>query len=115
MAQSHHGTVTISDIPSSAQHVKIFLDHSYKTLLSLGQLADAGYKFQGGVVRTDHGMVRASTTATLTDTSAPTPVSSVLSPQPDTSKMQQISIPEGFRTRITIRNDSITRKIIAQN
>ena len=47
MAQSHHGTVPISDMPSSAQHVKIFPDHSYKNLLSLGQLSDAGYKFQG--------------------------------------------------------------------
>ena len=47
MAQSHHGTVPISDMPSSAQHVKIFHDHAYKPLLSLGQLADAGYKFQG--------------------------------------------------------------------
>ena len=47
MAQAHHGTVTISDIPFSAQHVKVFPDHSYKPLLSSGQLADAGYKFQG--------------------------------------------------------------------
>ena len=39
--------VPISDIPSSAQHVKKFPGHSYKPLLSLGQLADAGYKFQG--------------------------------------------------------------------
>ena len=42
MAQSHHGTVPISDMPSSAQHVRIFPDHSYKLLLYLGQLADAG-------------------------------------------------------------------------
>ena len=47
MAQSHHGTVPISDIPSSAQNVKIFPDHAYKPLLSLGQLSDAGYTFQG--------------------------------------------------------------------
>ena len=42
MAQYHHGTVPIPDMPSSAKHVKIFPDHAYKPLLSLGQLADAG-------------------------------------------------------------------------
>ena len=47
MAQSYHGNVHIPDMPSSAQEVKIFPDHTYKTLLSLGQLADAGYTFQG--------------------------------------------------------------------
>ena len=47
MAQSHHFTVPIPDMPSSAQKVKIFPDHTYKPLLSLGQLADAGYTFQG--------------------------------------------------------------------
>ena len=34
-------------MPSSAQEVKIFPDHTYKPILSLGQLADAGYTFQG--------------------------------------------------------------------
>ena len=47
MAQSHHGTVPIPDMPSSAQQVKIFPDHTYKPLLSLEQLSDAGYTFQG--------------------------------------------------------------------
>ena len=47
MAESHHGNVPILEITSSAQEVKIFPDHTYKPLLSLGQLADAGYKFQG--------------------------------------------------------------------
>ena len=47
MAQSHHGTVPIPDMPSSAQDVKIFPDHTYKPLLFLGKLADAGYTFQG--------------------------------------------------------------------
>ena len=47
MAQSHRGTVPIFDMPSSAQHVKTFPGHSYKPLLYLGQLAAAGYKFQG--------------------------------------------------------------------
>ena len=47
MAQSHHGTVPIPDMPSSAQQVKIFPDHAYKPLLSFGQSADAGYTFQG--------------------------------------------------------------------
>ena len=47
MAQSHHGTVPIPYMPSSAQQVKIFPDHTYKPLLSLGQLTDAGYTFQG--------------------------------------------------------------------
>ena len=32
---------------SSAQEVNIFPDRTYKPLLSLGQLADAGYTFQG--------------------------------------------------------------------
>ena len=47
MAQSHHGTVPIPEMPSSTQQVKIFPKHTYKPLLSLGQLADAGYTFQG--------------------------------------------------------------------
>ena len=47
MAQSHHGTVPIPDMPSSVQKVKIFPDHTYKPLLSLGQFADVGYTFQG--------------------------------------------------------------------
>ena len=47
MVQSHHGNVPIVDMPSSAQEVKIFPDHMYKPLLSLVQLADAGYTFQG--------------------------------------------------------------------
>ena len=34
-------------MPSSAQEVKIFPDRTYKPLLSLGQLADAGHTFQG--------------------------------------------------------------------
>ena len=46
MAQSHHGNVPILDMPSSDQEVKIFPDHTYKPLLSLGKLADAGYTFQ---------------------------------------------------------------------
>ena len=46
MAQSHHVTVPIYVMPSSAKHVKIIPDHAYKPLLSLGQLADAGYTFQ---------------------------------------------------------------------
>ena len=47
MAQSHHGSIPISDMPPSAKALKIFPDHTYKPLLSLGQLADAGYKFHG--------------------------------------------------------------------
>ena len=47
MQWMHHGTVPIPGTPSSDQHVKIFPDHAYKPLLSLGQLADAGYTFQG--------------------------------------------------------------------
>lgn len=47
MAQSHHGSVPIPDMPTSAKAVNIFPDHSYKPLLSLGQLADAGYTFHG--------------------------------------------------------------------
>ena len=44
MVQSHHGNVPIPDMPSSAQEVKIFSDHTYKPLLSLGELADAGFR-----------------------------------------------------------------------
>ena len=47
MAQSHHGNVPIPDMPSSDQEVKIFPDHTYKPLISLGQLADVGYTLQG--------------------------------------------------------------------
>ena len=47
-----------------------------------------------GVVRPDHGMVRASTAVTLTDTSVPTPVSSFLIPIPGTSRMQPKRTPE---------------------
>ena len=47
MAQSYHGNVPISDMPSLDQEVKIFPDHMYKPLLYLGQSADAGYTFQG--------------------------------------------------------------------
>ena len=59
MAQSHHGTIPIPDMPSSSQEVKIFPDHTYKPLLSLGQLADSGYTFQGDhkhmmLTRPDH-------------------------------------------------------------
>ena len=47
IAQSHHVTVPKPDMPSSSQQVKIFPDHTYKPLLSLWQLADIGYTFQG--------------------------------------------------------------------
>ena len=67
------------------------------------------------VVQLDHGMTQEYTTATPTDTSAPTPVSSVPSPQPDTLKMLPRRISEGVRTRITKRNDNMTMKIRAQN
>ena len=61
MEQSHRGTVPIFDMPSSAQHVKTFPGHSYKPLLYLGQLADAGYKFLGDnnyMIRTHHSHQR---------------------------------------------------------
>ena len=47
IAQSHHVNVPIPDMPSSSQEVKTFPDHTYKYLISLVQLADAGYTFQG--------------------------------------------------------------------
>ena len=47
MVQSHHGTVPIHDMHSSAQQVEIFPYHTYRPLLSVGKLADAGYTFQG--------------------------------------------------------------------
>ena len=62
----------------------------------------------------DHGMVRASTNVTLTDTSVPTPVSIVLSPEPDTSRMQLRKTRKGASIKSTKRSDSITRRIIAK-
>ena len=67
-----------------------------------------------GVVRPDHGMVRASTTFTLTGTSVPTPVSSVLSPIPDTSIMQSKRTTEAAVIKNTKRSDTIRRLIIAK-
>ena len=67
-----------------------------------------------GVVRPDHGMVRASTTVTLTDTSFSTPVSSVLSPIPGTSRMQPKRTPEAVVIKNTRRSDNIRRIIIAK-
>ena len=66
------------------------------------------------VVRPDHGMVRSSTTITLTDTSVPTPVSSVLSPIPGTSRIQPKRTPEAAVIKNTERSDNITRRIIAK-
>ena len=59
-------------------------------------------------------MFRASTTVTLTDTSVPTPVSSVLSPIPGTSKMQPKMTPKAAVIKNTKRSDSIMRRIIAK-
>ena len=67
-----------------------------------------------GVVRPDHGMVRASTTVTLTDTSVPTPFSSVLRPEPGTSRMQPKRTPEAAVIKNIKRSDNIRRLIIAQ-
>ena len=67
-----------------------------------------------GVVRPDHGMVRASTTVTPTVTSALTPASSVPSPILGTSIMQQKRIPEAVVINNTRRNDDIRRLIIAK-
>ena len=47
MLQTHHGEVPIPDLPASAKPVRIFPDHGYKPLLSLGKFADAGYSFHG--------------------------------------------------------------------
>ena len=47
MTQSHTGTLPITDMPPAAKKLKVYAEHSYKTLLSLGQLADADYKFSG--------------------------------------------------------------------
>ena len=35
------------DMPPAAKTLKLYAEHTYKPLLSLGQLADAGYKFSG--------------------------------------------------------------------
>ena len=59
-------------------------------------------------------MVRASNTVTLTDTSVPTPVSSVLNPILGTSIMQQKRIPEAVVTNNIRRSDDIRRLIIAK-
>ena len=68
-----------------------------------------------GVVRPDHGMVRESTTVTLTDTSFPTPVSSVLSPIPGTSRMQPKRTTEAEVINNTRKIENIRRLIIAKN
>ena len=47
MIQSHHGTLPIYNMPQSAKILKIYSKHSYKSLLSPGQLTDSGYVFQG--------------------------------------------------------------------
>ena len=67
-----------------------------------------------GVVRPDHGMVRASTNVTTTGTSFSTPVSSVLSPILGTSIIQQKRTPEAVVIKNTRRSDNIRRLIIAK-
>ena len=67
-----------------------------------------------GVVRPDHGMVRASTTVTPTGISALTPVSSALIPILGTSRMPQKRIPEVVAIKNTRKNDDIGRLIIAK-
>ena len=59
-------------------------------------------------------MVRASTTVTPTGTSVLTPVSSVLSPILETSRMQQKRIPEAVAIKNTRRSDDIRRIITAK-
>ena len=59
-------------------------------------------------------MVQASTTVTPTGTSVPTPVSSVLSPIPGTSRIQPKRTPEAVVIKNTIRSDNIRRLIIAK-
>ena len=66
------------------------------------------------VVRPDHRMVQASTTVTLTGISVPTPVSSVLSPEPGTSRMRPKRTPDAAVIKNTKRSDNITRKILAK-
>ena len=59
-------------------------------------------------------MFRASTTVTLTDTSVPTPVSSVLRPEPGTSRTKPKRTPEAAVIKNTKRSGNITRRIIAK-
>ena len=59
-------------------------------------------------------MVQASTTVTLTDTSVPTPVSSVLIPIPGTSIMQPKRKPEVAVIKNKKRSYNIRRSIIAK-
>ena len=47
MLQTHTATLPIEDMPHNAKVLKIYSEHSYKPLLSLGQLADSGYIFSG--------------------------------------------------------------------
>ena len=54
------------------------------------------------------------TIVTLTCTIVPTPVSSVLRPEPGTSRMQLRKTREGAAIRSTKRSDSIARRIIAK-
>ena len=46
MTQSHQGTLPISDMPPAAKTLKIYAEHSYKPMLSLGQLVDSEYIFK---------------------------------------------------------------------
>ena len=47
MTQSHISNLPIEDMPASAKLIKVYAEHAYKPLLSLGQLADAGYRISG--------------------------------------------------------------------
>ena len=47
MTQTHTSNLPIDDMPASAELIKVYADHAYKSLLSLGQLADAGYTCSG--------------------------------------------------------------------
>ena len=44
---NHTAKLPITDMPQNAKILKIYSEHSYKPLLSLGQLADSGYIFNG--------------------------------------------------------------------
>ena len=47
MLQAYRGNVPIPELPLLDKLAKLYLDHTYKHLLSLRKFTDAGYTFSG--------------------------------------------------------------------
>ena len=47
MTQKHTSNLPIQDMPASAKLIKVYVEYAHKPLLTLGQLANAGYKASG--------------------------------------------------------------------